>query len=270
MPAAGFSTPLSPLVETCASISEAALGTLPFLLGPVSFRGSRRPRQRGFFTGAALLARRSRPPGIHVEVTFKTKPRNGTIALLMSLTGLPATFGARHPGRPRSATGSKPLVGTLQGGRCGLWRGPLPIYSRKGRATAAREEGVPSRLLWLAGPKTDPNHDVVNVTAPQNLGRIGGPGWGRAWGSLARLAAPGARRITGRKGAYSPYPLLKCRAPGRSELPDSFIVVLVTAGRPGLDPVPAGHVGREGLRTLTVRWITQVVRSTATSPPKVT
>jgi hypothetical protein len=136
MPAAGFSTPLSPLVETCASISEAPLGTLPFLLGPVSLRGSRRLRQRGFFTGAALLARHSRPPGIHVEVTFKTKRRNGTIALLMPLTGLPATFGARHPGRPRSATGSKPLVGTLQGEGAASGAGQCPF-------TLARDGPLP-------------------------------------------------------------------------------------------------------------------------------
>ena len=99
-----------PLVETCVQVSEATQAQLY--------------RSRLTSSRSAALVNRARgtssqvqrfwsdvntPRGTHVEVTFKTKRRNGTIVLLMPLTGLPATFG-RDPGR--SATGSKPSVGT--------------------------------------------------------------------------------------------------------------------------------------------------------------
>lgn len=89
-----------------------ASSALPLRLDPVSFRGFGEPRQRLFFTDAALAARRATPRAIHVEAIFKTKRRNGTIALLMPLTAFFATFAARHRGccgrRGEPAHGHRP------------------------------------------------------------------------------------------------------------------------------------------------------------------
>jgi hypothetical protein len=89
---AGFSTPLSPLLETCAWISRKLSVTAPCSLRLV-WPGSCQSPQRLCFTVHHVpgLPRDVQDLPRHIEVTFKTKPAEDTIALWMGLATFAAT-----------------------------------------------------------------------------------------------------------------------------------------------------------------------------------
>ena len=80
--------------------------------------------------------------------------------------------------------------------------------------------------LWARRPT--PTTTSFDMTQPQNL--VGSEAW--LWTRMGFVGWPGCPKRRGVQAPTRRIPWMKRRAPGRSELPDLFIVVLVMAGRP--------------------------------------